>query len=246
MEVREIGAVRQLVLNRPARRNALGSDTIRQLNVALLDAESDPSVRALVLSAMAPAFCAGSDLKELGTLSVAGMCEHELETARVARILAGMSKPIVAAVEGYALGGGFILAVSCDIVVTAENTRWHLPEVPNGWLPPWGLQALLARVGPVKARLLTLGADAIDGTEAHRLGVADYVTKANHADDDSLALAARIAALPQAAVKSCKRFFEPFVSLDGERLDRLATEHFALNCEAPVAQETLSKFKVKI
>jgi enoyl-CoA hydratase/carnithine racemase len=139
----------------------------------------------------------------------------------------------------------FILAVSCDVVVTAANTRWHLPEVPNGWLPPWGLQALLVRVGPVKARLLTWGAEPVDGTEAHRLGIADYLAHAGSADDAALGLASRLAALPADAVRSCKRFYEPFASLDGERLDRQAAEQFAANCAAPEAQATLAKFKVK-
>lgn len=237
--------VRKLMFDRPERRNAIGSQTIQDLEHELNAAEKDAAIGAIVLSGSPPAFCAGSDLKELGSLSTQGMCEHELETARVARLIAGMSKPVIAAVEGYALGGGFILAASCDIVVTAGNARWHLPEVPNGWLPPWGLQALLARVGPVRARLLTFGADPIDGIEALRLGVADYVAAAGTVDDIAASLADRLAALPEQAVKSTKRFFEPYVSLDGERLDRVATEHFAANCNEASAQATLEKFKVR-
>jgi enoyl-CoA hydratase/carnithine racemase len=245
MQINQLGAVRQITLDRPERRNALGTELIQQLEEALDAAEHDASVCAVVLSAAPPAFCAGSDLKELGALSVTQMCEHERETARVARGIAALSKPVIASVEGYALGGGFILAISCDVVVTATNARWHLPEVSNGWLPPWGLQALLVRVGPVKARFLTWGFDPIDGTEAHRIGVADYVAAPGAVDDLSLSLGARMAALPAPSVRSCKRFYEPFVTLDGERLDRQATEHFAANCQAPIARATLEKFKVK-
>lgn len=245
MKVENAGAVRHLVIDRPERRNALGSETMQQLSHELAAAGRDPSVRAIVLSGAPPAFCAGSDLKELGGLSVDEMCEHESDTAQVARYIAGMGKPVIAAVEGYALGGGFILAASCDVVVTASNARWHLPEVVNGWLPPWGLQTLLARVGPVRARLLVWGESPIDGNEAHRLGVADFVAEAGDADRSALSLAGRFAALPPAAVASCKRFFEPYVSLDGERLDRLASLHFAANCATEAAQQTLAKFTVK-
>lgn len=137
------------------------------------------------------------------------MRRHEADTAAIARRIGVLGKPVIAAVEGFALGGGFILAASCDVVVTAENTRWHLPEVPNGWLPPWGLGALVARVGPTKARLLTWGAEPIDGTEALRLGVADYGAPAGEALARAIALAEKLAALPREAVASTKRFFEP-------------------------------------
>lgn len=245
MIIVNIGHVRQLTLNRPQRRNALDSTSIKELEQALQQAERDPGVRAIVVSGAPPAFCSGSDLKELGTMSIEEMCDSESDTARVARSIAGLSKPVIAAVEGFALGGGFVLAVSCDVVVSASNTRWHLPEVPNGWLPPWGLQSLIARVGSVRARLLTWAADPIDGTEAHRLGVADYVCQPGFADQEAIALARRLAELPPDATASTKRFFEPFVALDGERLDRLASQHFASNCEGGTAQAIFSKFRVK-
>ncbi len=240
-----MGDICHLTLNRPERRNALDGESIADLERALQQADRDPEVRAIVISGAPPAFCSGSDLKELATMSIQEMCDSESDTARVARSIASLSKPVIAAVEGFALGGGFVLAISCDIVVSASNVRWHLPEVPNGWLPPWGLQALLTRVGPVRARLLTWAADVMDGVEAHRLGIADYLSEPGAADQQALALAKRLAALPPAAVASTKRFFEPFVSLDGERLDNLASRHFASNCEGGAAKAIFSKFKVK-
>ncbi|HEY0220462.1 MAG TPA: enoyl-CoA hydratase/isomerase family protein [Afipia sp.] len=234
-----------LTINRPDRRNALCTEGMKQLRDALADADRDPSVRAIVLTGAAPAFCAGSDLKELGGLDIAGMCAHEAETAAVARGIALTGKPIIAAVEGYALGGGFILAVSCDLVVTASNVRWHLPEVLNGWTPPWGLGALLARVGPVKARALTWGAEPIDGNEAYRLGVADVLAPAGEALAAATALAQKLAKLPPEAVKSVKKFYEPFVAHDSGRLDHVASRLFAQDCESAAAKSTLARFTVK-
>jgi enoyl-CoA hydratase/carnithine racemase len=239
------GMVSVVTLARPERRNALGTESMRKLAEALAKADGDAETGAILLTGAPPAFCAGSDLKELGGLSIAGMREHEAATAAVARGIAFLSKPVIAAVEGYVLGGGFILAASCDVVVTATDARWHLPEVKNGWLPPWGLQALIARVGPVKARLITWGAEPIDGTEALRLGVADYAAEAGGVFARSLTVAQSLAGLPRDAVRSTKRFFEPFAAGDGERLDTVASRFFGADCESSEARATLGRFTVK-
>jgi enoyl-CoA hydratase/carnithine racemase len=239
------GMVSVVTLARPERRNALGTENMRNVAAALSRADRDRDTGAILLTGAPPAFCAGSDLKELGGLSIAEMCEHEAATAAVARGIAFLSKPVVAAVEGYALGGGFILAASCDVVVSATSARWHLPEVKNGWLPPWGLQALIARVGPVKARLITWGAEPLDGAEALRLGIADYAAEAGDVLTRSLAVAQSLAGLPREAVTSAKRFFGPFVASDGERLDSVASQMFASNCESPAARAMLDRFAVK-
>jgi enoyl-CoA hydratase/carnithine racemase len=239
------GAVALLTINRPQRRNALGKQIIEELTEALARANRDDAIGAVVLAAMPPAFCAGSDLKELSGLSIADMCKHESDTAIFARSIGFSAKPVIAAVEGFALGGGFILAASCDIVVSASNARWHLPEVPNGWLPPWGLEALLVRVGPVRARRLTWGAAPIDAVEAARIGLVDDVTEPGAALEHALAIASAHAALPRAAVVSTKRFFEPFISSDGERIDEIALREFASNCETPAARATFKRFAVK-
>eukprot|EP01025_Chloroclados_australasicus_P050887 TRINITY_DN59159_c0_g1_i1.p2 TRINITY_DN59159_c0_g1~~TRINITY_DN59159_c0_g1_i1.p2 ORF type:complete len:271 (-),score=46.83 TRINITY_DN59159_c0_g1_i1:76-801(-) len=200
--------------------------------------------RAVVLTGAPPAFCAGSDLKELGGLSVPDMCAHEELTASVARQIALLPIPVLAAVEGYALGGGFILATSCDVVVTGKGVKWAMPEVRNGWLPPWGLQSLVARSGPVKARLITWGIEEIDGQEAMRLGVADKVADDGAALDEACGMARRLAALPERSVQSTKRFFEAFNAGPGERLDAEASRLFASDCEGEAAKQLLAKFTV--
>jgi len=240
-----VGAVAIVTLDRPERRNALGTESMRALSAALRGADANDAVRAIVLTGTAPAFCAGSDLKELAGFSIAEMCDHEAETAAVARSIGFLSKPVVAAVEGYALGGGFILAVSCDVVVSAEDGRWHLAEVTNGWLPVWGLQALTSRTGPVRARLLAWGAEPIDGREALRLGVADYTAPTGGALGRAIAVAEGLAWLPGEAVTSAKRFFEPFITNDSERLDQVASRMFAHDCESSAAKATFSRFTVK-
>lgn len=239
------GAVAIVTIDRPQRRNALGSALMAQLGAALAEAEHNADVRSIVLTGTPPAFCAGSDLKELAGLSIAEMCHHEAVTAAFARAMGYRAKPVIAAVEGYALGGGFILAASCDVVVSASNARWHLPEAPNGWLPPWGLMALIARVGPVKARRLTWGAKPIDAVEAQRIGLVDDLAEPGSALSHAIEVATDLAAVPPEAIASTKRFFEPFIMADAERLDEVASREFALNCESPSSKKTFERFTVK-
>ena len=231
-----------VTLNRPERRNALGTALMAALETTLKDLSAEDGVKAIVLTGAPPAFCAGSDLKELGGLSIAAMTEHEAETARIARSIAHLPVPVIAAVEGYALGGGFILATSCDVVVSSESAHWAMPEVKNGWLPPWGLQTLLARTGPVKARLITWGAIDMDGKEAHRLGVADIIAADGNALKTAQSVASRLAALPPDAVAATKRFFAPMAVAVAETLDAESARLFAGNCESDEAKAVLTKF----
>jgi enoyl-CoA hydratase/carnithine racemase len=244
--VENIGEVAVLTIDRPHRRNAIGVALVEALFAEFTRLDRDPSVHAIMLTGRAPGFCAGSDLKELANVDLAGMCAHEAHTAALARSIALLEKPVVAAVDGFALGGGFVLAISCDVVVTAPAARWHLPEVTIGWIPPWGLQALVARVGPVAARRLTWGAEAFDGVEAHRLGIADYLAGPNESLlDAGLARAQALAALPPPAVASVKHFFAPLVGGAGETFDAWANRLFAADCGHMVAQQTLKRFGVK-
>lgn len=245
IRVEKDGRVALLTLDRAERRNALGSAMIERLDEALVELDADAGVGAVVLSGAAPSFCAGSDLKELGRMDVAGMAHHEAVTAAVARRIALLDKPVIAAVEGYAYGGGFILACSCDLVVSSSGAKWNLAEVPNGWLPPWGLQALLARVGPVNARRLTWGHEVLDGEQACRIGVADYLAPEGRALDQARSLAERLAGLPAPAVASTKRFFAHHVAGGAETADAATNRIFIENCQHEAAKATLARFGAK-
>lgn len=243
IQVEHQGRVAVLTIRRPERRNALGSDIVAMLSAAMEAQGASTDVGAIVLTGEAPSFCAGSDLKELGQLDVDGMVSHELETGRIARRIGMLEVPVIAAVEGHALGGGFILAASCDLVVTAENAIWSLPEVPNGWLPPWGLKALAARVGNAPARRLVWGYEVIDGTTALQLGVADYSVPGGAALGEAIKIATKIAALPRNAVTSTKLYFQSEMLRDAELWDERAARAFAEDCRHPTAGKTLQRFR---
>jgi enoyl-CoA hydratase/carnithine racemase len=242
LEISRKGRVGIVSLNRPERRNAIDRDLVVALVREMLRLGADPRIAVIVLKGEAPGFCAGSDLKFIGRLPLEDTCRFEAETGDMARLIGFLHKPVVASVEGFALGGGFILAVSCDLVVSAENARWHLPEVPIGWLTPWGLNALISRAGAVVARKVCYGSDAFDGREAKRLGFVDYLAGPGQADETAIKLAERIAALPAAAVAATKRFFIPEILGRAETLDVEANEVFAGNCRHPVARATLVRF----
>ena len=175
-------------------------------------------------------------------MSADQMAKHEARTAAAARSIGLMNKPVIAAVEGYAIGGGFILAVSCDLVVCSEDAVWNLAEVPNGWLPPWGLGALLARVGPVAARRLTWGFERLSGRDLQQMGAIDYCVPAGEAVTKARDLAASIAELPPAAVTSTKQFFARAATGDAEYLDAHANRVFIENCHHDQARATLARF----
>ena len=235
-----------LTIDRSNRRNALGTELMRAFGEAFAELDHDDGVAAVVLSATAPGFCAGSDLKELATMNIAQMCHHEAETARIVRAIGFMEKPVVAAVSGFALGGGVGLAVGCDLIVTHPECRWHMPEVPNGWLPPWALASLAVRVGPVAARRLVWASEPINGTQAYDLGLADYVVPQPEVENEAIAVAARLAALPRVAVASTKRFFAPLINGGTEASDMQANRIFAENCNDEASKATLRKFGMKV
>jgi enoyl-CoA hydratase/carnithine racemase len=229
-------------LNRPERRNAMDRDLVAALVGAFRRLDADPEISAIVLKGQSPGFCAGSDLKFIGRLALEDTCRFEADTGDMARLIGFLRKPVIASVEGFALGGGFILAISCDLVVSADAARWHLPEVPIGWLTPWGLNALISRVGPVAARKLCFASEAFDGREAKRLGLVDHLAVPEHAFEVAFALAERMTALPATAVAATKRFFMPEISAKAEVRDIQANETFASNCRHPVARATLERF----
>jgi len=231
-----------LRLNRPAARNALNSTLVDDLDHRLAELDDDAAVRAVVLAGAAPGFCAGSDVGELAGMSVPEMARHEARTAQMVRSIQQLGTPVVAAVEGFALGGGYLLALGCDVVVTAADARWHLPEVALGWVPPWGLQTLVSRGGPSVARRLAWGDQAMSGDDVFGLGVVDEVAEPGDALEVATAIAQRLAALPPEAVVSTKRALASTTLSDAESLDARTNWMFAQNCETERARASLDRF----
>jgi len=187
-------------LNRPEALNALNSELLGELQTALDAAEADAGVRCLVLTGSERAFAAGADIKEMSTKSYAEMFTEDFFGA-AARRIEQFRKPIIAAVAGYALGGGCELAMLCDFIIAAETAKFGQPEINLGVMPGiGGTQRLTRFVGKSKAMDMILTARMMDAAEAERAGLVSRVTPADKMLEEALAAAAKIAAQSALAV----------------------------------------------
>jgi enoyl-CoA hydratase len=175
--------IRTLTINRPEKLNALNSDVMAALDRALDEARADEAVGVVVITgAGEKAFIAGADIGELAKLSPLEGREHALKGQAVLAKLETLGKPVIAAVNGYALGGGCELALACTIRIAAENARFGQPEVKLGILPGYGGSQRLARlVGKGRAMQLCLTAEQIDAAEAYRIGLVNKLVPAGQA-----------------------------------------------------------------
>ena len=236
-------AVAIVTLLRSARRNAMDQALVDGVKAALLELDRDHNVGAVVLVGAAPGFSAGSDLKFIGNLDLEVMGRFEQECGDLGRLIGFLETPVIAAVEMFAVGGGFTLATSCDVVVAGRGSQWSLPEVPHGWLTPWGIKSLVSRVGLVKARQLCFCLEPLDGEAAREIGVVDYCCDDGAALETALTIAGKIAALPRPAVRATKRFFSNYLMEDAEAMDFEANRLFLDNCRESAAQQTLAKYR---
>lgn len=186
------GPVATITLDRTEKRNALDAETLAALVAELRRLDDDASVRAIVIAGDERAFAAGADLGDLGSAGAvelyrSGFSEHW-------DAVAAIRTPLVAAVRGYALGGGLELALACDVVVIAADAVLGFPEVRLGILPgAGGTQRLLRAVGKAVALDLLLTARRIDGAEAARLGIASRVVASAEVEEAAHVAAAEIA-----------------------------------------------------
>lgn len=197
----------ELVLDRPEAMNAVSTAMARALTAAAAQVAADPAVRAVVVSSSHPtAFCVGADLKERNGFSDDDLRRQRLVTAPAYRSVLDLEVPVVAAVDGFALGGGCEIALACDLVVAGRSAVLGLPEVAVGVVPGGGgTQLLTRRLGWSRAADLVLTARRVDAEEAYRLGLADRLVDAGAARDAALALAAQIAANSPVGVRNAKR-----------------------------------------
>jgi enoyl-CoA hydratase/carnithine racemase len=187
-------------LNRPEALNALNSQLLGELSAALDAAEADESVRCLVLTGSERAFAAGADIKEMSDKSYAQMFASNF-FGGPARRIEQFRKPIIAAVSGFALGGGCELAMLCDFIIASETAKFGQPEINLGVMPGiGGTQRLPRAVGKAKAMDMVLTARMMDAAEAERAGLVSRVVPADKLLDEALAAAAKIAGQSPLAV----------------------------------------------
>ena len=198
------GKVGIITLNRPKALNALNGQLITEMNAALDRFDADSNVGAIILTGSDKAFAAGADIREMKDKTFAEVTEEDFlrDWDHINRI----RKPIIAAVAGYALGGGFEFALACDTIIAAENAKFALPEVTLGIIPGGGgTQRLAHAVGKAKAMEMILTGRMMDVAEAERLGIVACVVPVEKLMEEALAVAEKIAGLSQPVIASAKR-----------------------------------------
>ena len=201
--VEKDGAIGTITLNRPQQLNALSYILVEELAIAMEALDQDANVRVMILTGGDRVFAAGADIKEMAD---AGPFDERVQGRLSFRDrINKISKPVIAAVSGYALGGGCELAMSCDIIIASETARFGQPEINLGTIPgSGGTQRLTRLVGKHRAMEMVLTGEFIDATEAQRLGLVNKVVPVEFLLEEAKEIAEKIAAKPPLAAKFAK------------------------------------------
>ncbi|GAB4268248.1 MAG: enoyl-CoA hydratase-related protein [Deferrisomatales bacterium] len=246
LEEREEG-IYLLTVNRPKVLNALSVRTVEEIGAAAAEAASRPGARALLITGAGDrAFVAGADIRELQTLDVVGAKTFSNRTHQVFRSLAQLPVPVIAVVQGYCLGGGFELALSCDWIVAGEGAVFGLPEVSLGVLPgAGGTQRLTRIVGPAKALELITTGRQVKAAEAKEWGLVNHVVPGETLLEDALKLARQVASRGPVAVCLAKEAVLRGQDLDLDNACSLESDVFALCFATDDRREGMAAFVEK-
>ena len=196
IQVERDGGVATITINRPKVLNALSTPTLDELRRAILALTHDDSVRAVIITgAGEKSFIAGADINELSQQTPTGGREHAIAGQHVFDLIENMGKPVIAAINGYALGGGCELAMACTIRIAADTAKLGQPEINLGIIPGYGGTQRLSRlIGRGRALELLLTGDQITAAEAHRLGLVNRVVTGANLMGEARKLAQALAA----------------------------------------------------
>lgn len=197
------GAVATVTVNRPAVLNAMSLETLDELRRVMESLGRDETVRVIVITgAGEKAFIAGADINELARQTPTGGRDHAVKGQQVFDVIEQLGKPVIAALNGYALGGGCELAMACTLRVAADTAKLGQPEINLGLIPGYGGSQRLARlIGAGRALELMLTGQQITAQEAHRLGLVNRVVPAADLKNEVRALAALLASKPPIAMR---------------------------------------------
>jgi enoyl-CoA hydratase/carnithine racemase len=205
VEMETSGDIAVITLARPEKLNAITPEMLDELLAAVDAASRSETIGAAVLTGRGRAFSAGGDIAAMHAMDETAFAATIARYMRVSAAFRACPRPIVAAIHGYALAGGFELAVMCDVRFAAAGTKFGLPDTPLGLSPTSGMTWLLPRiVGLGRAMYLTLSADPIDAEEAAAIGLVDRVTQAETVLDEAKDFARRIASYPRTGVEWTK------------------------------------------
>jgi enoyl-CoA hydratase len=233
--------VRLITVNRPTRRNALNLRVKQLLSDAIEALDRDPAVRVIVITGAGKCFVAGTDVAEMQPLTPTA--HALLATDRMFVALRRCAKPLIAAVEGYALGGGCELALSCDLIVAGEGARFGQPEIRLGVMPGAGAtQRMVRTIGKYQTLRWLLTGDQFDARSAYAIGLVSEVTEDGDALRRSMELASSIGQMPPMAVRAIKEVVQVGVDAPTEAAMLLERKAFQVLFDSADQKEGMQAF----
>lgn len=220
-----------ITLNRPEKLNALSPQLVGELHDALSDADADESVRVIILTGGDSVFAAGADLGAMDTAApdVVQTFKQRFSTGNPFDYIEQIGKPVIAAIAGYALGGGCELAMCCDFRVAADNAKFGQPEIRVGLIPgAGGTQRLPRLIGMTKAKELIMLGDTIDADTAERIGLVNAVVPAENLLDEAKKLATRLIGRPPFGLRLAKMVMNMGADKDLQTALALERQAFAM------------------
>jgi enoyl-CoA hydratase len=232
-----------ITINRPKVLNALNTATLGELKSAALEMDANDNVKVVIITGAERAFAAGADISEMMPMTAMEGARHGKMGQDAFSTIENLEKPVIAAVNGFALGGGCELAMACDIRMASEKAKFGQPEVKLGVTPGFGgTQRLPRLVGRAKAKELIFTGDMIDAAEAHRIGLVNSVHKPEELMDAAKKLAAQIAANGEIAVALCKRAVNNGIEVDLKSGCAIEAEVFGLCFSTEDQKEGMKAF----
>ena len=240
------GPVGLITMNRPKALNALNDQVLRELDAVLDQVEADDSILVAVITGAGRSFVAGADIGQMSTLTAAEAKAFGVLGNRVFLKLENLTKPTIAAVNGFALGGGCELSMACDIRVASEKAKFGQPEVGLGITPGFGGTQRLARiVGTGRAMELIFTAKTIDAVQAEKIGLVNAVCAPEELMDKAMEMAEMIAAQAQVAVRESKRCIRMGMQTDISTGSAFEAEAFGVCCGTEDKNEGMGAFLEK-
>lgn len=242
----EISAgVAEVRIDRPERRNALTDKMYRGLARWLVALDDDPTVRCIVIRGANGVFTSGSDISCFLDRTPLERERHFQLVADLATTPSRIGKPVIAAVQGFALGGGTGLTAACDLAIAEEGSVFGLPEIKVGFWPCTITPVVVRALGPRKTYEMALLGDRFGAEEAMAIGLVNRVVPASSFEDEVRAMAARIASFSAVAVQTGKRVFQQSLDLEFEKAVRFMGRAMALNSATDDAKEGIAAFLEK-
>jgi enoyl-CoA hydratase len=240
-------AVATITFNNPKALNALTEETFTGMESLLDELENDAEIRVIILTGAGDkAFIAGGDISHLASLDAEGARQFALLAQRVIDRIETFPKPVIAAVNGYCLGGGNELAMGCDLRIAADSAKFGQPEVKLGIIPGFaGTQRLSRLVGKGRAKEMIYTGEMIDAAEACRIGLVNRVVAKDRLIKEAKALAMKMCDKSASAIRLCKEAIDNGLEMDFARAARYEADLFGLSFTTADCKEGISAFLEK-